>query len=64
MGPTRGQCQRQGGRLWLCAGFGEVLTRKYIATISWFSMLSLFLKGTRTPLETTDKIVSYISPPT
>jgi hypothetical protein len=45
------------------AGFGEVLTRKYIVTISWFSMLSLFLKGTRTPLETTDKIVSYIGPP-
>ena len=62
MGPTRGQCQRQGGRLWLCAGFGEVLTRKYIVTISWFSMLSLFLNATRTPLETTDKLGSRTSP--
>jgi hypothetical protein len=42
--------------------FGEVVTRKYIVTISWFSMLSLFLNGTRTPLETTDKIGSQTSP--
>jgi hypothetical protein len=42
--------------------FGQVLTRKYIVTISWFSMLSLFLNGTRTPLETTDKIGSRTSP--
>ncbi len=42
--------------------FGEVLTRKYIVTISWFSMLSLFLNGTRTPLETTDKIGNHTSP--
>jgi hypothetical protein len=42
--------------------FGQVLTRKYILTISWFSMLSLFLNGTRTPLETTDKLGSRTSP--
>jgi alkylhydroperoxidase family enzyme len=42
--------------------FGDVVTRKYIVTISWFSMLSLFLNGTRTPLETTDKIGSHTSP--
>ena len=42
--------------------FGEVLTRKYIVTISWFSMLSLFLNGIRTPLETTDKIGNHTSP--
>jgi hypothetical protein len=42
--------------------FGEVVTRKYILTISWFSMLSLFLNGTRTPMETTDKIGSQTSP--
>jgi hypothetical protein len=39
-----------------------VVTRKYIVTISWFSMLSLFLNATRTPLETTDKIGSRTSP--
>ena len=42
--------------------FGQVLTRKYIVTISWFSMLSLFLNGTRTPLETIDKIGHRTSP--
>ena len=42
--------------------FGEVVTRKYIVTISWFSMLSLFLNGTRTPLETTDKVGDRTSP--
>ncbi len=42
--------------------FGPVVTRKYIVTISWFSMLSLFLNATRTPLETTDKIGSRTSP--
>ena len=42
--------------------FGPVVTRKYIVTISWFSMLSLFLNGTRVPLETTDKIGSRTSP--
>ena len=36
--------------------FGEVVTRKYIVTISWFSMLSLFLNASRMPLETTDKV--------
>jgi Carboxymuconolactone decarboxylase family len=42
--------------------FGPVLTRKYAVTIAWFSMLSLFLNATRTPLETTDKIGSRTSP--
>jgi hypothetical protein len=42
--------------------FGPVVTRKYIVTISWFSMLSLFLNATRTPLETTDKIGTRTSP--
>jgi hypothetical protein len=42
--------------------FGEELTRKYIVTISWFSMLSLFLNGTRTPMETRDKIGNSTSP--
>ena len=42
--------------------FGEVLTRKYIVTISWFGMLSLFLNGTRTPLETIDKIGNRTGP--
>jgi hypothetical protein len=42
--------------------FGQAVTRKYIVTISWFSMLSLFLNATRTPLETTDKIGSRTSP--
>jgi hypothetical protein len=42
--------------------FGAALTRKYIVTISWFSMLSLFLNGTRTPLETTGKIGDHTSP--
>jgi len=42
--------------------FGPVVTRKYIVTIAWFSMLSLFLNGTRVPLETTDKIGSRTSP--
>jgi hypothetical protein len=30
--------------------------------IGWFSMLSLFLNGTRVPMETTDKIGSRTSP--
>ena len=42
--------------------FGPVVTRKYSVTIAWFSMLSLFLNATRTPLETTDKIGSRTSP--
>jgi alkylhydroperoxidase/carboxymuconolactone decarboxylase family protein YurZ len=42
--------------------FGATVTRKYIATIAWFSMLSLFLNGTRVPLETTDKIGDRTSP--
>ena len=40
----------------------SVLARKYIATIGWFNMLSLFLNGCRVPLETTDKIGSRTSP--
>ena len=42
--------------------FGVVVTRKYVATISWFSLLSLFLNATRVPLETTDKIGPRVSP--
>ncbi len=42
--------------------FGVVTTRRYIATIAWFNLLSLFLNGTRVPLETTDKIGGRTSP--
>ncbi|UMB69541.1 carboxymuconolactone decarboxylase family protein [Mycobacterium paraterrae] len=42
--------------------FGADLTRKYITTIAWFSLLSLFLNATRVPLETTDKIGDRTSP--
>ncbi len=42
--------------------YGATVTRKYVATIAWFSLLSLFLNGTRVPLETTDKIGSRTSP--
>lgn len=42
--------------------FGPTVTRKYIATIAWFSLLSLFLNGTRVPMETTDKIGDRTSP--
>ena len=42
--------------------FGNTATRKYVATIAWFSLLSLFLNGTRVPLETTDKIGDRTSP--
>ena len=43
--------------------FGAVVTRKYIVTIGWFSMLSLILNGTRVPMETTDKFGDRVSPP-
>ncbi|MGE2718187.1 hypothetical protein [Mycolicibacterium celeriflavum] len=46
----------------LLDAFGTTITRKYIATIAWFSLLSLFLNGTRVPLETTDKIGTRTSP--
>ena len=42
--------------------FGPVVTRKYIVTIAWYSMLSLFLNGTRVPLETTNKVGSRTGP--
>jgi alkylhydroperoxidase family enzyme len=42
--------------------FGVITTRRYIAMIAWFNLLSLFLNGTRVPLETTDKIGDRISP--
>ena len=42
--------------------FGATITRKYIATIAWFSLLSLFLNGNRVPVETTDKIGDRTSP--
>lgn len=42
--------------------FGTTITRKYVATIAWFSLLSLFLNGTRVPMETTDKIGDRTSP--
>jgi alkylhydroperoxidase family enzyme len=46
----------------LLDAFGPTTTRKYIATIAWFSLLSLFLNGTRVPMETTDKIGQRTSP--
>jgi alkylhydroperoxidase family enzyme len=46
----------------MLAKFGEVVTRKYIATIAWFSLLSLFLNASRVPLETSDKIGNRTSP--
>jgi alkylhydroperoxidase/carboxymuconolactone decarboxylase family protein YurZ len=42
--------------------YGELMTRKYVTTIAWFNLLSLFLNGCRVPLETTDKIGSRTSP--
>jgi Carboxymuconolactone decarboxylase family len=42
--------------------FGVVVTRKYIATIAWFSLLGLFLNATRVPMETTDKIGARTTP--
>ena len=42
--------------------FGTITTRKYVATIAWFTLLSLFLNGTRVPMETTDKIGQRTSP--
>jgi alkylhydroperoxidase family enzyme len=42
--------------------FGDVVSRKYVTTIGWFNLLSLFLNGCRVPLETTDKIGSRTSP--
>ncbi len=42
--------------------YGQVTTRKYITTIAWFNLLSLFVNGCRVPLETTDKIGSRTSP--
>lgn len=46
----------------LLGTFGTTTTRKYIATIAWFSLLSLFLNGTRVPMESTDKIGQRTSP--
>lgn len=46
----------------LLDAFGTTTTRKYIVTIAWFSLLSLFLNGTRVPMETTDKIGQRTSP--
>ena len=41
---------------------GDVLTRKIVLIIAWFSLLSLFLNGCRVPMETTDKIGAKTSP--
>ena len=41
---------------------GATTTRKYIATIAWFSLLGLFLNGTLVPMETTDKVGDRTSP--
>ncbi|OBG26774.1 carboxymuconolactone decarboxylase family protein [Mycobacterium sp. 852002-51057_SCH5723018] len=46
----------------LLDAFGTTTTRKYIVTIGWFSLLSLFLNGTRVPMETNDKIGQRTSP--
>ena len=42
--------------------YGDSLTAKFIAIISWFNLLSRFLNGTRVPLETSDKIGNKTSP--
>ena len=42
--------------------FGDVVSRKYIASIAWFSLLGLFLNATRVPMETTDKLGARTSP--
>lgn len=48
----------------LLDAYGEAITRQYIVTIAWFSLLSLFLNGTRVPLEddVTAKIGARTSP--
>jgi hypothetical protein len=40
----------------LLGTFGEVLTRKYILSISVFILMALCLNGNRVPLETSDKV--------
>jgi hypothetical protein len=40
----------------LLTTFGEVSTRKYILSISFFIFMGLWLNGCRVPLETTDKV--------
>jgi hypothetical protein len=40
----------------LLATFGDVSTRKYILSISFFIFMGLWLNGCRVPLETTDKV--------
>lgn len=40
----------------MLATFGEVSTRKYILSISFFIFMGLWLNGCRVPLETTDKV--------
>lgn len=41
---------------------GPVLTRKYILSIAFFTMIGLWLNGCRVPLETTDKVGTNTSP--
>ncbi|WP_157134529.1 carboxymuconolactone decarboxylase family protein [Sphingomonas sp. PAMC 26605] len=40
----------------MLATFGEVLTRKYILSISVFVLMALCLNGNRVPLESSDKV--------
>jgi len=42
----------------LLVGYGPTTTRRYIATIAWFSLPSPYLPATRVPLEETDEIGS------
>jgi alkylhydroperoxidase family enzyme len=42
--------------------YGETLTRKYVLSIAFFTMIGLWLNGNRVPLETTDKVGANISP--
>lgn len=42
--------------------YGELVTRKLILAIGYFTLLGMFLNGCRVPLETTDKIGTSTSP--
>jgi alkylhydroperoxidase family enzyme len=46
----------------LLAKYGDVLTRKHILSIAFFTMIGLWLNGCRVPLETTDKVGTNTSP--
>lgn len=46
----------------LLATYGDVLTRKYILSMAFFTMIGLCLNSNRVPLETTDKIGGNSTP--